>query len=72
MKTTSNAYRRRREPGLWCRSVWESFQSDDALRREHQITDAEMKALERVSMLGQVMSKEDYLFILGVVRGKRT
>jgi hypothetical protein len=72
MKTQSNANRRRREPGLWCRSVWESFETDDDLRRKHQISDAEMKALERVSMLGQVMSKADYLFILGVMRSKRT
>jgi hypothetical protein len=72
MNTSSNANRRRREPGLWCRSVWESFLADDDLRREHQISDAEMKALERVSMLGQVMSKQDYLFILGVMRGERT
>jgi hypothetical protein len=72
MKTTNNANRRRRDPGLWCRSVWESFQTDDELRHEHQISDAEMKALERVSMLGQVMSKADYLFILGVMRGQRT
>jgi hypothetical protein len=72
MKTTSNANRRRREPGLWCRSVWESFETDDDLRRKHQISDAEMKALERVSMLGQVMSKADYLFILSVIRGQKT
>jgi hypothetical protein len=72
MKTSSNANRRRREPGLWCRSVWESFQTDEDLRRKHHITDAEMKALERVSMLGQVMSKPDYLFILAVMRGEQT
>ncbi len=72
MKTSSNTNRKRREPGIWCRSVWESFQTDDALRREHHISDAEMKALERVSMLGQVMSKQDYLFILSVIRGERT
>jgi hypothetical protein len=72
MKASNNATRRKREPGLWCRSVWESFQADSDLRQEHHISDAEMKALERVSMLGQVLSKQDYLFILGVIRSKRS
>lgn len=72
METSSTTAKSRRAPGLWCRSVWESFQSDDELRRANHITDAEMKALERVSMLGQVMSKQDYLFILSVIRGEKS
>jgi hypothetical protein len=71
MKPSSRVTRNRNIGCLWSRSVWETFRSDDVLRREHHISDAEMKALERVSMLGNVMSKQDYLFILSIIRAER-
>jgi hypothetical protein len=68
----SNNVKSGRAGRLWRRSVWESFARDESLRREHGISEAEMKALERVSMMGEVMSKDDFLFILNVVRGGRS
>jgi hypothetical protein len=53
---------------VWSRTVWESFCADEDLRRMHAISEAEMRALDRVSMLGEVLSKQDYIFILNVMR----
>jgi hypothetical protein len=68
VKTPNGANGYGRTSGLWCETVWESFRSDVNLRRVHQISDGEMKSPERVSMMGRVMSKQDYLFILKIIR----
>ena len=55
----------------WSRTIWDSFTSDRALRRQHHVTSAEMHALERVAMCGKVLSKQDYIFILTQIRAAR-
>jgi len=55
-------------PQTWSGTVWESFSGDSELRDSHQITEAEMRALQRVSLMGKILSKQDYIFILNQVR----
>ena len=50
------------------REVWESFHSDHALRERHKITDQEMDALSHLAMLGSILSKQDFIFILKTIR----
>ncbi|MFZ0659713.1 MAG: hypothetical protein WAM05_13400 [Candidatus Binataceae bacterium] len=50
------------------REVWQSFQCDQALRARHKITDNEMEALSHLAMLGSILSKQDFIFILKTIR----
>jgi len=68
MKTRHAANPRTAGSDLWCQTVWQSFCADEQLRLIHKITDAELKALSKVAMLGRVFSKQDYLFILDLIR----
>lgn len=72
MKTRKNAATKEAHaPQTWTGTVWESFSGDQSLRKAHAITDAEMRALQRVSLLGKILSKQDYIFILNQVRSAR-
>ena len=53
------------------RSVWEQFRSDEQLRQTYNIKPEELESLSKVAMLGNVASKDDYLFMLKMMRGKR-
>ncbi|MHB8383298.1 MAG: hypothetical protein ACYDC3_13285 [Candidatus Binataceae bacterium] len=48
--------------------VWTAFQSDQALRAKHKITEQEMEALSHLAMLGSILSKQDFVFILNTIR----
>ncbi|MFZ1888836.1 MAG: hypothetical protein WAU33_12440 [Candidatus Binataceae bacterium] len=50
------------------REVWQSFQSDQGLRARHKITEQEMEALSHLAMLGSILSKQDFIFILKTIR----
>jgi hypothetical protein len=71
MKTRNATSPNKSPRSIWTRTVWESFCADHELRRLHAINEAEMRALDRVSMLGNVLSKQDYIFILTMMRESR-
>lgn len=50
------------------REVWTAFQSDQTLRAKHKITEQEMEALSHLAMLGSILSKQDFVFILNTIR----
>jgi hypothetical protein len=50
------------------RSVWDEFCQDERLRKLHEITDHEMRALSEVALMGEVRSARDFLFILNTIR----
>jgi len=56
------------EPETDAKSAWEDFRKDDQLRRIHSISGDEMEMLSRVSLLGDVRSPRDFIYILNTVR----
>jgi transcriptional regulator with XRE-family HTH domain len=48
--------------------TWEEFRKDDGIRRVNNITSGEMKMLEKVSLLGELSSVRDFIYILNTVR----
>ena len=56
------------EPKSDGRSVWDEFCQDEGLRKIHDITDQEMRALSEVALMGEVRSPRDFLFILNTIR----
>ncbi len=53
------------------RAVWEQFRSDEQLRHAYNIKPEELESLSKVAMLGNVASKDDYLFMLKMMRARR-
>lgn len=49
-------------------SVWEEFRKNEALQRLHTITSEEMEVLARISLLGEVHSSRDLIFVLNAIR----
>jgi transcriptional regulator with XRE-family HTH domain len=49
-------------------SAWDAFVKDEALRKIHNISDQEMKALSVVAMMGDVRDPRDFVFILNNIR----
>jgi DNA-binding XRE family transcriptional regulator len=49
-------------------SAWMAFCQAKHLRKSHNITDAEMRTLSQVAMMGEVRSSRDFLFILNTIR----
>ena len=49
-------------------SAWEAFCSDETIRSTHNISDREMQVLSGVSLLGEVRSPRDFIFILNTIR----
>jgi len=50
------------------KSAWSEFRKDERLRRIHNITEQEMEALSRVALMGEVRSKQDFVYILNTIR----
>ena len=50
------------------KSAWSEFRKDERLRRIHNITEQEMEALLRVALMGEVRSKQDFIYILNTIR----
>ncbi len=50
---------------------WQTFFSDLSMHEKYNITAEELDSLASVSLMGQVESKRDLLFMLNVLRGKR-
>jgi hypothetical protein len=68
MTTKHIASKKQVEDTTFRREVWESFSSDHDLRARHKITDHEMEALSHLAMLGSILSKQDFIFILKTIR----
>jgi transcriptional regulator with XRE-family HTH domain len=49
-------------------SAWERFASDRALLRAHNVSRAELRVLEQVSMLEHVAHPRHFLFVLNSIR----
>jgi transcriptional regulator with XRE-family HTH domain len=49
-------------------SAWNAFCRDETFRKIHNISEQEMQALSGVSLLGEVRSPRDFLFILNTIR----
>jgi hypothetical protein len=49
-------------------SSWATFRNDPILRRIHNISEQEMRALSGVARLGEVKSPRDFLLILNTIR----
>lgn len=49
-------------------SAWEQFQKDENLRRIHNVSGAEFAILSQVSLLGEVQSTRDLIYILQTIR----
>ncbi|MGO9452212.1 MAG: helix-turn-helix domain-containing protein [Candidatus Binataceae bacterium] len=50
------------------RNVWKEFSGNRALIRQHHISAAEMGALRRINMMGNVANPRDLLFVLAAIR----
>ncbi|MGA6969988.1 MAG: helix-turn-helix transcriptional regulator [Candidatus Binatus sp.] len=49
-------------------SAWEQFRTNEQLRRIHNISNNEMEVLSHLSLLGEVESTRDLIYILNTVR----
>lgn len=49
-------------------SAWTRFLSNQSVRDTYQITEAEFEALSRLSMMGDVRSLKDFVFVLKTLR----
>ncbi len=49
-------------------SAWEKFRKNDQLRRIHNVSNTEMEMLSQVSLLGEIQSPRDLIYILNTVR----
>jgi transcriptional regulator with XRE-family HTH domain len=57
-----------REPHSQFTSSWESFSKNTQLRKLHRVTPEEMELLSSVTLLGEVLSERDFIYILNSVR----
>jgi hypothetical protein len=53
------------------RAAWEGFVKDAETIRDYNISPAELSDLSRVALLGSARSREDFIFILNVLRRAR-
>jgi transcriptional regulator with XRE-family HTH domain len=49
-------------------TAWETFCRDETLRRINNVSEQEMQVLSGVSLLGEVRTPRDFLFILNAIR----
>jgi transcriptional regulator with XRE-family HTH domain len=49
-------------------SAWEQFRKNDQLRRVHNVSNDELNMLSQVSLLGEIRSSRDLIYILNTVR----
>jgi hypothetical protein len=49
-------------------SAWNVFCRDETFRKLHNITDQEMQALSGITLLGEIRTPRDFLFILDTIR----
>jgi hypothetical protein len=50
--------------------AWEEFSNDEELRRTYNIKPQEIVSLSRTAMLGNLTSKQDFIFMLKMIRGR--
>ena len=60
----------RREPsgGKRDENAWRKFLRDRGTLARHQVTDRELKVLQKVNMLGRISTPNQFLFILNAIR----
>ena len=52
-------------------SAWEEFSKDERLKRVYDIKPDEMESLRHAALLGNIRSKQDFVFMLHVFRRSR-
>jgi len=50
------------------RKVWEEFSIDRELLRTYNVKPHEMESLRQAAMLGTVLNKSDFIFMLWIIR----
>jgi len=59
------------QPGTRKKRAWEDFANDAELLRTYNISADELLSLSRVALLGSASTRQDFLFMLNVIRRKR-
>jgi len=49
-------------------TAWDEFCNDERLRKIYNIKPDEMETLKQTALLGNVRGKDDFIFILSVIR----
>src|ERR1700674_4444775 len=53
------------------RKMWEQFRNDQELLTLYNVKADEMEALKQAALLGTLLNKNDFIFMLGIIRRKR-
>ncbi len=53
------------------RAAWEQFRADGELLKCYNVKADEMESLRQAALLGDIRSKHDFIFMLGVIRRSR-
>jgi hypothetical protein len=61
---------REKSPATRRQRAWEDFRDDQELRRIYNIKPQEIVSLSRAAMLGNLASKQDFIFMLKMIRGR--
>ena len=61
----------RTHTGTRKKRAWEAFANDAEVLRTYNISADELLSLSRVALLGSAYTRQDFLFMLNVIRRKR-
>jgi hypothetical protein len=53
------------------RKMWEQFRNDQELLKLYKVTADEMESLKQAALLGTLLNKNDFIFMLGIIRRSR-
>ena len=53
------------------RKMWEQFSKDQELLKLYKVTADEMESLKQAALLGTLLNKNDFIFMLGIIRRSR-
>ena len=53
------------------RKMWEQFRNDQELLTLYNVKADEMEALKQAALLGTLLNKNDFIFMLGIIRRSR-
>jgi len=53
------------------RKMWEEFSNDQELLKLYNVNAGEMESLKQAALLGTLLNKHDFIFMLGIIRRSR-
>ncbi len=53
------------------RRMWEEFSNDTELLKTYNVKHHEMESLKQAALLGTLLNKSDFVFMLNIIRRKR-